>query len=110
MLPNPEKANYKTTEAILEEIPALKEYLGKNIIFNGDKAVVRVRKKTLNKKTLLYLWDMSRSCYLSSLYPQNSEGLFLFEVGGIYYYLSFTGGTPQLQEANTVIQAVEKAS
>lgn len=101
MLPTPQKANYKTTEALLEEIPLLKTYLTSNIVFNGSIAIVRVRKKALRKKPLLYLFDISKGCYLSSLYPQEAKGLFLFEVGGKYYYLNYNseGIPPEIQEA-----------
>lgn len=94
MLPTPKKANYQTTEALIEEIPQLKEYSGVNIQFNEDKALIRVRKKGVNKKPLLYLWDLTRGCYLSSLYPK--QGYFIFEVGGLWYKLSFKEGMPQV--------------
>jgi hypothetical protein len=94
LLPTPKKANYSTTEALLEEIPQLKEYSGINFQFNGDKALIRVRKKGLNKKPLLYLWDITRGCYLSSLYPK--RGYFIFEVKGLWYRLVFSEGMPQV--------------
>lgn len=96
MLPTPKKANYSTTEAVLEEIPELREYQGKKLSFNTDQALIRVRKKGLNKKPLLYLWDISRGCYLSSLYPQKRRGHFSFEVGGYWYSLTFENGLPDI--------------
>ena len=96
MLPTPQKANYTTTEALIEEIPQLKEYQGLNFSFNGDKVLIRVRKKQVNKKPLLYLWDLSKGCYLSSLYPQKRGGGFTFEVKGLWYTLTITEGLPEV--------------
>ena len=101
MLPAPQKKNYKNTQALIEEIPQLKAYTGKNIRFNGSKVAVRIRRKELGgKKPLLYLWDIDRSCYLSSLYPQEAEDSFFFEVGGTYHSLSFVNGIPQISKAS----------
>ncbi len=99
MLPTPKKANYQTTEALIKEIPQLKEYQGLKFQFNSDQALIRVRKKGLNKKPLLYLWDLTRGCYLSSLYPK--QGYFIFEVKGLWYKLSFNEGMPQVEAQQT---------
>ena len=98
MLPTPKKANYTTTEALTEEIPQLREYSGINILFNEDKALIRIRKKGLNKKPLLYLWDLTKGCYLSSLYPK--RGFFVFEVKGEWFRLAFIEGMPQVTAQN----------
>ena len=94
MLPTPRKINYITTEALIEEIPQLKKYQGIKILFNEDQAVIKVRKKGLKKKPLLYLWDLTRGCYLSSLFT--FEDHFTFEVKGLWYKLTFKEGMPQV--------------
>ena len=100
MLPTPLKKNYTDTKALVEEMPQLKTYTGKSIKFKGSKVAVRIRRKDLGKKPLLYLWDIDRACYLSSLFPLSAEGSFKFEVKGVYHSLSYVDGIPQVLEAS----------
>ena len=100
MLPTPLKKNYTDTKALVKEIPQLKTYTGKSIKFKGSKVAVRIRRKALDKKPLLYLWDIDRACYLSSLFPLSADDSFKFEVGGTYHSLVYDDGIPQVQEAS----------
>ena len=100
MLPKPLKKNYSDIKALVKEIPQLETYTNKNINFNGNKVIVRIRKKELGKKPLLYLWDMDRSCYLSSLFPQSEEDSFKFEIQGTYHSLNYIEGIPQISKVS----------
>ncbi len=47
----------------------------------GGTAVVRCRKRGLQTKPALYLWDLTRGCYVSSLKPLDSSNKsFLFDI------------------------------
>lgn len=97
MLPTPRKKNYKDTAELIAEIPQLKPYSGMKFEVNGSTTIVRIRRKDLKAKPLMYLWDLDRSCYLSSLYPL-TENTFKFEINRTYYTLEVVNGIPTAKE------------
>lgn len=52
---------------------------GLHFSFNGDDVVIKKRVNGLGEKPPLYLWNLSRSVYISSLRELN-ECTFLFDV------------------------------
>lgn len=52
---------------------------GKHFIFQNDNCYIALRKKDLKKKPPLFIWNLSESCYVSSLIPIN-EDTFYFDV------------------------------
>ena len=99
MLPTPKKKNYTSTQELIEEIPQLRSYSNKHIDFNGTEALIRIRRKEVDKKPIMYLWDLDKSCYLSSLYPHKDKDGFTFEIGRKYYTLSLVDDIPLVKVA-----------
>lgn len=54
----------KKDEKIKDLIAVLNE---KHFDFQGSEVVIRKRKHGIREKPPLYLWDLSRACYISSL-------------------------------------------
>lgn len=50
----------------------------RHFIFKGDDCYIAMRKKELKKKPPLYIFNLSKSCYVSSLIPIN-EKTFYFD-------------------------------
>lgn len=101
MLPTPRKKHYKDTQELIAEIPQLKPYSGMKFNVNGSQAIVRIRRKDLKTKPLMYLWDLERSCYLSSLYPTgDGTDSFKFEINREYYKLQVVDSIPKVNKAS----------
>lgn len=52
---------------------------GRHFIFQNDDYYIALRKKELNKKPPLYIFNLSKSLYVSSIMPIN-ENTFYFDV------------------------------
>jgi len=97
MLPTPRKKNYKDTAELIAEIPQLQTYSNMKFEVNGSTTIVRIRRKDLKAKPLMYLWDLDRSCYLSSLFPI-AEDKFKFDIERRDYTLQVVNGIADIQE------------
>lgn len=97
MLPTPQKKHYTNTQTLIEEIPQLRHYVNKHLEFEGKDTIIRVRKKDLHKKPLMYLWDLDRSCYISSLYPTKEEDTYTLEIDRKYYKLTLANNVPMVK-------------
>lgn len=69
---------------ILSKLP--KEYQdinGSKGVLRGSRVTVRCRKRGLNNKPPLYLWDITRNCYISDIKPEDlPAGLWSFVYRG----------------------------
>lgn len=52
--------------------PEYSEYVNKSFIYNGQSLIVKHREPT-EKKTELYLWNLTRMCFVSGLVPQGAN-------------------------------------
>lgn len=66
--------------------PEYKEYVNKSFIYNGDSLIVKHREPTATK-TELYLWNLTRMCYVSGLVPQSANKFKFTPVGAKSSYV-----------------------
>jgi len=53
----------------------------KHFMLNDDECIIKKRVKGLQEKPPLYIWNLSKSCYVSSLKASNEEqNEFYFDV------------------------------
>ena len=52
----------------------------RHIALDGCDIVIRARKKGLQEKPPLYMWNLTRACYVSSLKPGTEKNTFTFDI------------------------------
>lgn len=52
----------------------------RHIALDGCDIVIRARKKGLQEKPPLYMWNLTRACYVSSLKPGTEKDTFTFDI------------------------------
>ena len=77
-----DKVQDKVTDILERLPPEYKLLYGMKVqLPEGGTAVVRCRKRGLQSKPPLYLWDLTRGCYVSSLKPVDSSNKsYLFDI------------------------------
>ena len=68
---------------VLSRLPEVyRELAGQKVkLSDGSQAIIRCRVNNLTKKPPLYMWNLTRSCYVSSLKKiQEDQGLFMFDI------------------------------
>lgn len=74
----------------------------KKIKLNGETVVIKKRVNGLTEKPPLYLWNLTKSCYVSSLKETGKENLFTFDIRKdgslILYNLIFLDGKIEVKE------------
>lgn len=68
-----------TARDILETQPDnIKKIAFRSFIFNSDRVLIKVRVKDLDKKNVLFMWNLDKNKYVSSLFPV-SDNKFFFD-------------------------------
>jgi len=74
---------HQKVQDVLSRLPEVyRELAGQKIkLSDGSQAIIKCRVNNLTKKPPLYMWNLTRSCYVSSLKKiQEDQGLFMFDV------------------------------
>jgi len=53
---------------------------GEKLTFQGNQYFINERTNMKGNKTKYFLWSLSQNCYVSSLFPTSTEGVFSFDI------------------------------
>jgi len=81
-----------------------KREIGK-VLFNGDTCIIYRRKRTA-KKPALYLWNITKQHYISSLYETGKKNEYWYEWQGVIYLLN--SGTGKIKKMEWQRKGIKK--